>query len=417
MRRELRRAFSTRISTPLTDWLHAPRLPIHELSAYNNAARYAALFNRVERRVKMDGRKEKGDYLVAPMQHLFEFPTQSLTSQLRKDGFPSTYSPPVPYTNLLYAGGEVEWHRPGYLEQRIGRRSMMEKPVLKAGKNGSLLFVTIHHLYYSLSSSYSLYNAAEDNEEGEEERDLFKGDEENVLLLSERRRYVYRSPDSSTPQPLNRSLSPLSSSSSYKLILRTPALSSTLLFRFSALTYNAHRIHYDPIYAASEGLSAPLVHGPLQAMLIADMASMLESERVVRYGAPMLLHDAEIVKFDSSSSSFTPLSSLSLLPRYARLLNFSYKALQPLIVDTEVRVCMSALDEKAGKWIAWIEHATLPNVRYMEATIHYRPLSDDDEDGEKKEEDDGWSWIDVPLYSLDFIASAPCSVHESTSVV
>ena len=45
-----------------------------------------------------------------------------------------------------------------------------------------------------------------------------------------------------------------------------------LLFRYSALTYNAHRIHYDRDYARSEGYPGLLVHGPLQALLMAELA-------------------------------------------------------------------------------------------------------------------------------------------------
>jgi len=45
-----------------------------------------------------------------------------------------------------------------------------------------------------------------------------------------------------------------------------------LLFRFSALTYNAHRIHYDRDYARAEGYPGLLVHGPLQALLMAELA-------------------------------------------------------------------------------------------------------------------------------------------------
>ena len=45
-----------------------------------------------------------------------------------------------------------------------------------------------------------------------------------------------------------------------------------LLFRFSALTYNAHRIHYDREYARAEGYPGLVVHGPLQALLMAELA-------------------------------------------------------------------------------------------------------------------------------------------------
>ena len=49
-------------------------------------------------------------------------------------------------------------------------------------------------------------------------------------------------------------------------------MNPVLLFRFSALTYNAHRIHYDRDYARAEGYPGLLVHGPLQALLMAELA-------------------------------------------------------------------------------------------------------------------------------------------------
>ena len=54
--------------------------------------------------------------------------------------------------------------------------------------------------------------------------------------------------------------------------VRTVEVDAVLLFRFSALTYNAHRIHYDREYARGEGYPGLVVHGPLQALLMAELA-------------------------------------------------------------------------------------------------------------------------------------------------
>jgi 3-methylfumaryl-CoA hydratase len=56
-----------------------------------------------------------------------------------------------------------------------------------------------------------------------------------------------------------------------------------LLFRYSALTYNAHRIHYDRDYARSEGYPGLLVHGPLQALLMAELARRSPAPRPAEY--------------------------------------------------------------------------------------------------------------------------------------
>jgi 3-methylfumaryl-CoA hydratase len=60
-----------------------------------------------------------------------------------------------------------------------------------------------------------------------------------------------------------------------------------LLFRFSALTYNAHRIHYDRDYARAEGYPGLVVHGPLQALLMAGLARPFGSEYAYRLVAPL----------------------------------------------------------------------------------------------------------------------------------
>jgi 3-methylfumaryl-CoA hydratase len=60
-----------------------------------------------------------------------------------------------------------------------------------------------------------------------------------------------------------------------------------LLFRFSALTYNAHRIHYDREYARAEGYPGLVVHGPLQALLMAELARPAGSHYAYRLVAPL----------------------------------------------------------------------------------------------------------------------------------
>jgi 3-methylfumaryl-CoA hydratase len=71
---------------------------------------------------------------------------------------------------------------------------------------------------------------------------------------------------------------------------RTVAVDPVLLFRFSALTYNAHRIHYDLQYARAEGYPGLVVHGPLQALLMAELARSrgpAGSEYAYRLVAPL----------------------------------------------------------------------------------------------------------------------------------
>ena len=81
---------------------------------------------------------------------------------------------------------------------------------------------------------------------------------------------------------------------------RTVAVDPVLLFRFSALTYNAHRIHYDRDYARAEGYPGLVVHGPLQAMLtLGLLAREMPGATVRRFGfrglAPLFDHDTVTV--------------------------------------------------------------------------------------------------------------------------
>ena len=75
---------------------------------------------------------------------------------------------------------------------------------------------------------------------------------------------------------------------------RTVTVDPVLLFRFSALTYNAHRIHYDREFARSEGYPGLVVHGPLQALLMAELARA-GSEYSYRLVAPLYEDDGLIV--------------------------------------------------------------------------------------------------------------------------
>jgi hydroxyacyl-ACP dehydratase HTD2-like protein with hotdog domain len=77
--------------------------------------------------------------------------------------------------------------------------------------------------------------------------------------------------------------------------VRTVTVDPVLLFRFSALTYNAHRIHYDLQYARAEGYPGLVVHGPLQALLMAEQARPAETEYTYRLVAPLYEDDGLIV--------------------------------------------------------------------------------------------------------------------------
>lgn len=171
---------------------------------------------------------------------------------LGPDGHPARggFLPPVPLPRRMWAGGRVQFLRDLRLGEQVTRTSTILKVEAKSGRSGELVFVTVRH---ELAGS-----------EGPaivEEQDI-----------------VYRepaAPGSATPPPPD--AEPPAASWRHEL---TP--DPVLLFRYSALTMNGHRIHYDRPYAmGEEAYPALVVHGPLQATLLAALgAAKLKSPAV-----------------------------------------------------------------------------------------------------------------------------------------
>ena len=168
----------------------------------------------------------------------------SRTADLAGDGHPRRggFLPPVPLPRRMWAGGRLQFLRDLKVGDLVTRRSRIEDVSLKTGKSGGLCFVTVAHSYAS------------------------GGDP----VVQEIQTLVYRSPaggGSGAPQE-----SPALRGDHVERVEPTPPL----LFRYSALTFNGHRIHYDHPYATGvEGYPGLVVHGPLQATLLIQFAERL----------------------------------------------------------------------------------------------------------------------------------------------
>ncbi|TNF18162.1 MAG: protein dehydratase [Rhodobacteraceae bacterium] len=160
-------------------------------------------------------------------------------SALGRDGHPALggFLPPVPLPRRMWAGGAFTFHAPIRIGATVSRRSTITDVQVKQGRTGALCFVTVTHEVTS----------------------------DGTAALTERQDIVYREataaaksePPAAPPGAHRRSLTP------------TP----TLLFRYSALTFNGHRIHYDrPFATGVEGYPGLIVHGPLQATLLCHHA-------------------------------------------------------------------------------------------------------------------------------------------------
>ncbi|MFC3609362.1 FAS1-like dehydratase domain-containing protein [Stutzerimonas tarimensis] len=153
---------------------------------------------------------------------------------LGEDGHPARggFLPPADNRNRMWAGGRVEFFEPlnaGLEAQRVSTITGIEE---KTGRSGALLFVTVQHDY----------------------------SQDGRLAIREEQDIVYREP---SPPTIGGGELPARGDWSEMV---TPT--STLLFRYSAVTFNGHRIHYDwPYVTETEGYPGLVVHGPLIATL------------------------------------------------------------------------------------------------------------------------------------------------------
>lgn len=179
-------------------------------------------------------------------------PTAIDLDQLGRDGHPAKggFLPPVPYDLRMWAGGALQFYAPLWVNDVVTRRSTITDITYKTGKSGPLCFVTVQHEYLV----------------------------EDDLRISERQDIVYRNP---TPKAKNQATKKLALPTTDTQISTDPT--ATLLFRFSAMTFNGHRIHYDHPYATkTEGYGGLVVHGPMQAILMATLAENTYEKSIKR---------------------------------------------------------------------------------------------------------------------------------------
>ena len=183
------------------------------------------------------GDAPKHGEVAARLIHFCLAPPIVPTARLGADGPPDRggFLPPVPLPRRMWAGGEITFHDDLRVGDKVRRRSRISDVVLKEGRTGPLCFVTIAH----------------------------RIEANGALVLEERQDIVYRGldmPSSTTKAP---------SPAEQGLYRRPMQASPPLLFRYSALTFNGHRIHYDRRYVTEvEGYTGLVVHGPLQAALL-----------------------------------------------------------------------------------------------------------------------------------------------------
>ena len=196
---------------------------------------------------------------VPPLWHWLYFLPIARQSELGSDGHPRRggFLPPVELPRRMWAGGRLSFERPLRVGDVATRASRIADVAAKDARSGPLVFVTVRH---ELSTP-------EGRALGEEHDIVYRG---------------LPSAGSAAPPPR---------APTDEAFARTVVPDDVLLFRYSALTFNGHRIHYDRRYVTEvEGYPGLIVHGPLIATLLLDL---LRRERP----------DATVVRFDFKAVS------------------------------------------------------------------------------------------------------------------
>lgn len=197
-------------------------------------------------------------------------PPSTPTAELSADGHAKkgSFLPPVPLPSRMWAGGEVVHHHNLVPNTLVKRVSTIADITAKKGKSGDLVFVTVASEYYS----------------------------DDRHCISETQSLVFRGQST-----LAKPTAPVSARPASGTLRDTLTPDPVLLFRYSALTFNSHRIHYDLDYAKNdEGYAGLVVHGPMQATLLLNLAAKVAGKpprrfsfrgvAPVTHGIPLEMH-------------------------------------------------------------------------------------------------------------------------------
>ncbi len=206
--------------------------------------------NFLKETLNQDGRDyRKGDILPPGWHWMYFLQTQRL-DQLGGDGHAplGDFMPPVALPQRMWAGSRLKFHSPLVIGEKIFKTSTINSITRKSGSTGDLCFVIIRHRFFSGST----------------------------LKLEEGQNIVYRrnAPPGAPAKPHI----PAPRDADYSVTIQP---TSILLFRYSALTFNSHRIHYDLDYCRRvEDFPALVVHGPLVATLMLKAAQTRDKYRI-----------------------------------------------------------------------------------------------------------------------------------------
>jgi 3-methylfumaryl-CoA hydratase len=201
----------------------------------------------------LDGPRQPGvGASLPPLWHWIYFWNVCRQSEVGADGHPQRggFLPPVPLPRRMWAGGRLRFEAPLPIGAEAEKISRIASVDVKQGRTGALAFVTVHHTIRH----------------------------QGQVCLTEEHDIVYRDLPPPGAAPVAPKAAPTGAQWSRR-VLPDPVL----LFRYSALTFNGHRIHYDRSYVTGvEGYPGLIVHGPLIATLLADLLAREMPQAVLR---------------------------------------------------------------------------------------------------------------------------------------
>jgi 3-methylfumaryl-CoA hydratase len=197
---------------------------------------------------------------VPPLAHWLYFLPHQRQSLLDSDGHAKRgdFLPPVPLPRRMWVGSRVRFLAPIPVDATISRRSTIATVTAKNGRSGPMVFVTVKH-EITVGGTTAVV---------EEQDIVYRG---AVTPAGGAPTATGAPPATGASTASTATGAPAPAASQVSQATRTITPDPVQLFRFSALTFNAHRIHYDRDYARNvEGYPGLVVHGPLVATLLMD---------------------------------------------------------------------------------------------------------------------------------------------------
>ncbi len=207
------------------------------------------------------GRSSRAGDIVPPLGHWLFFLPSARQSEIDHDGHAKRggFLPPIPLPRRMFAGARIAFQAPLHIGESVRRVSEIADVSHKEGRSGSLVFVVVRHRIFGAEGLAIT-----------EEQDIVYRDHAPAVAAGK------GALGSGTPAP--KAPAPTTE----PVWKRSFHADPVVLFRFSALTFNGHRIHYDRPYATQvEGYPGLVVHGPLTAMLLCDLCNRHRADSVI----------------------------------------------------------------------------------------------------------------------------------------